>query len=450
MKKKGFIITAIIGIVLLIVGITLLLLLPKKSNKELYADAIQRSLGLKTNKAVEENVEDSVGDAIEEIKDLIGDKYYKVSITGTSTQDEASFTKTDEVFYFGKDQIYINAKDNVNDVINKLEILLKDNRLYFNYENLLDHIYYIDKIDEFFKGAATGDETITKVAQYLIDAFDEAIKNDEVKVDSSELTINGNKYNTKSYGYTFTGNDLYDVITKFVDKVKKDDTVYKKVNELIKESGGAQEITQAEFNQMLDQVVEYAKEVKSLGNLLNYTVYLYKDEVISRQISINISTGQGLIPVSLVDYTVEGYYKAAVATMGYEMFALELKKQDETRTNISFTSMAQELLKGYFKNDSNSIELKLEGVEETMNNTFFYFTFDKKDATGSIKMESDSSKAEYEYSIEEVDEIPEMDVTGSLPFEEMTESDKEKIQKFASMFMPSNGSYNIANYDYSA
>ena len=38
-------------------------------------------------------------------------------------------------------------------------------------------IYYIDKIDEFFKGAATGDETITKVAQYLIDAFDEAIKN---------------------------------------------------------------------------------------------------------------------------------------------------------------------------------------------------------------------------------------------------------------------------------
>ena len=74
MKKKGFIIAGIIGIVLLIVGITLLLLLPKKSNKELYADAIQRSLGLKTNKAVEENVEERVVDAMEENKDLIGDK----------------------------------------------------------------------------------------------------------------------------------------------------------------------------------------------------------------------------------------------------------------------------------------------------------------------------------------------------------------------------------------
>ena len=440
MKKKGIIICSIIGVVLIVGGILLLLLLsPKKSNKQLYTEAIQKSLGLKEDGVKTEKVDD----LLKKLEDEIGNKYYKVSISGTSTKDEASFTKTEESIYFGKDKIYINTSENINDVIHNIEIMLKNNKLYLKYENLLDNIYYLDKIDQYFNSSATEDETIKKIVEYLSDSLSEAIKNEDVNIDSKELTINGNKYDTKSYSYTFTGESLYDVIVSFVDKIKKDENVYKKIIELVKEISKTTEIpeiSQEDFNQMLDQAKEMAKELKSLGNLFTYAVYMYKDDVASRQITVNIPSEQGKLPISVEDYIIDGYYKAAVSTMGYDVFALELKKQDDTKTNISLSSMAQEILTGYFKNDSNGVEIKLEGAMEGMD-SLFYMDFDKKTGRGNIEIKSESSKSNYEYIMEEVDEIPEMNVSGSLPFEDITEEDKEKVEKFLGKFMPSYNNY---------
>ena len=47
MKKKGGLIASILGVVLVIVGGVLLLTSgPKKTNKELFTDAVEKSLGL--------------------------------------------------------------------------------------------------------------------------------------------------------------------------------------------------------------------------------------------------------------------------------------------------------------------------------------------------------------------------------------------------------------------
>ena len=69
-NKKGLLICSIIGAILIIVGILLWIFIPKESNKELYASAFKKSLGLVAGD------EESLGDSIKTIQEKLEKSNY--------------------------------------------------------------------------------------------------------------------------------------------------------------------------------------------------------------------------------------------------------------------------------------------------------------------------------------------------------------------------------------
>ena len=435
MKKKGLIISIILGVVLVTAGILVLLLLPKKSNKEVFTDALGKSLGL-TAKVDDKELENTISD----FKSVLEKNIYKITIKSEAREDEAGYSKSDDVIYFGKNQLYLKSQSLVNDKTINLEGMLKDNKFYFEFKDVLDKVYYIDKINEIFNVAAENNESelFEKLVTYLGDSFTEAINNEDVKTDKAELTINGKKYNAKKYGYTFTGETLYGIATSFIDKLKADDTIYDELKKAFEASNftvegyGKIELTKEVYEAMLDQLPEYAKQLKSLGELATLNIYMYDDEPISRQLTINVDSELGKIPMTISDYTIDGYYKLALSTMGMEAYKLEVKEQSSTNYSISLYMMEEEIITGYMSNKNENYELKLETAGNLSGNSLLLKI--NNDGTGSLNIKTDYSENNVEYKIETVDEVPEMDVKGSVSVEEMTDEEKEKLEEFMEQF----------------
>lgn len=436
MKKKGGIIAAVLGVLLLVVGGVLLLLSgSKKTNKELYTEAIQKSLGLTEEGFENEKIEKGIKEIVEKLEKNI----YKISINGEVTQDEASYGNLDGALYFGKDQFYLKMDASSNDKTINLESMLKDSKIYVSMKNILSKVYYIDGLDELLAGSknVTENTLFNKVVNYLVESFKDVIKEEDVKVDKTEININGKSYKANQYGYTFSGNTLYDVVKSFIEKVKNDKTIIEEINKVVKDSGlleqygGDFNISRDDFSSLLDQALNAASSLKELGNLATITVYMYDDEPISRQISVNIPSGQGNmnVPISIADFKAENYYKLSISSMGMEVYKLEIKGKNDKSGTISFSAMGEEIVKGTYKNEDGNYEFKIESASSEQEGAYILIKINKN-GTGSIEAKSDSSNASITYEIEEVSEIPDMDVSNSVSFEEMTEEDKEILQRF--------------------
>jgi hypothetical protein len=450
MKKKGIIICSIIGVLLIVGGILLLLLLPKKSNKELYTEALEKSLGFK-NDVEDKNIKDSIN----EFNELIKNNIYKISIDADIKEDEAGYNKSENVIYFGKNNFYLESESLLNDKTLNLKSMLKDDKLYFELEDVLDKIYYIDGVDQLFNTAYESGDTvlIEKIASYLGESFKDAIKNKDIVTEKAELVINGEKYNAKLYGYTFTGNTLYDIVVSFIEKIKKDDSIYNELEKSLKninlqaEDYGDVKFDKDTYYQALEQIPEYAKQLKTMGDLATLNIYLHDGDLISREIVINVETEQGKIPLIIADYTVDNYYKAAVSSLGFEAYKLEVKGQNANNGTISFFMMDQELLTGYYSKKDGNYELKLETAGNLSGNSILIKI--NNDGTGSLKVKTEFTEANLDYEIEQVDEIPEMNVRNSVSYEEMTESDKQKLEVFMNQFnvIGQTDNYNIMRQD---
>ncbi len=441
MKKKGGIIATILGVILLVVGAILVLTSgSKKTNKELYTEAVQKSLGL--FKASDSEKTDSDAEkAIEDIIEKLEKDIYKITINGKFTEGEAGFTNANSEIYIGKNKFYLKATANMNDNIYNLEGMLKDNKFYIGMKGILEKVYYLDNIGDFFSKVSSvgNNDLFDKVVKYLKESLEDAIKEDNIKVDTDELTIDGKTYKTKTYGYTFTGNTIYDVVVSFVNKIKNDDSIYNDINKLLEELGGLFEVNEEmsfskeDLKNALDQVPELVKGLKDLGNLATYTVHLSDEDVISRQITINIKQEEMNLSIKLADYKVDNYYKIVASAMGQEMFNAVVKEQSKTNSTISVSVMGQEILTGYMSNNNGNFELSLETVGDLTSGAKILIKINNN-GTGTIDItSSDDSKLSIDYKIEKVDEVPEMDITDSLPFEEMTEEDKEILERFNPM-----------------
>lgn len=453
--KKGIIIPIIIGVVLVVVGIILLLVLsPKKTNKELYTEAVQKSLGFFGNNSKEEYSE-----MIDDLKEKFNSDIYKVIVTGNSTQEEASSSNGQIELYFGKNQLYSKITSMDNDVLKEVEAILKEKIAYIKVNEIADKYFYVD-LEEILKQVNTNDNSgITeKVLNYLVESFKDAIDNKNVVNEKEEITINNNIYNATKYSYSFDGISLYNAINSFAKKIKNDKEIFNEISKILKDSlkdyvdDTTFNLTQDDFNQMIDQLLESVKDVQSFGNLLTYSVYTYKDDVISRQITISIPSEQGSVPIRIADFIMTDsgkfYYKASISAMGMEVVKFEVKQTNDTTYNISVTSSNQELLKGTLINNDSSISLVIEPTNEYSGNSKLEFNYDKKEMTGSISIQQEFEKTSINFSIEKIDEFPEVDLSNSVPYTEMTEEEKEKFKEYFNVVEDSVYNDNYSRFKY--
>ena len=428
----------IVGVVLIIAVILLLIFIPKKSKKQLYVDAIRKSIGLVSNE------ETGIESTVKNIQEKIEKSNYKLTINSKGTQDEAGYSRSESIIYFGKDKLYFTESASSNTLSYALEGMIKDDKFYFEVKDVLDNVYYISKIGEMLKENEDS-ELYSKLADYIIDSFVESLDDKAVTIEDNEVTINGKAYKSKMHSYAYTGETLYNLVINLINKIKDDKDIYKDINKLINESGMISGMSNAEFtrdqiNALLDQLVVPAKELKNLGSLGMYNIYLYDNEVICAEVIIN---GEGHPTIAYYNVVDGGkaYTKLSVVSYGFDAFTYEQKETSKGNSEITISSNNKEVIKGYVKEENGNYELKLQGAGDNADSYILLKV--NSDYSGSLKIVGDVNNIDVTFKLEKTDKIPEMDVKGSIPYEEMPASDKKKLEDFIGMIFPSTNTQSL-------
>ncbi len=437
-NKKTVLVIIIITFTLILAGLLIWLLWPKKSSREIYIDAIKESLGIT---------------ALEEAKDedYFKDKMMKFSLDGyMSVGEEKTSEKLD--FYYGKDQLYFLFTEGMGEEPITLEALMKDKKIYFTIRDVLSKFYYAD-LNELTQGVnIEGEtETISKVMDLFEKAAFDAIDSEKLNVEDAKVTINGVEYKAKKYSYEYTGVDLYKILENFTKELKNDKKLYKELSDKLAGLANG-ELT---LDDMIDLFLTELKPLSDSSNkLFTHTMYMRGSETIQTSLSVVLTEQPMPIIVELVSSKVENkgleYKEVSMHLSGQKLLYGKIEEVSEGNSNISIGFMGQEIVKGYLKETDESVKLRLETTEmfSSILSGQFFESFDdsssyvpdidvtvdvdlKKNDNGvkgtiKAKFSVDDEAMELNYNIEaaEVSEMPKVDVSNSAPYDQMTESDK--------------------------
>ena len=420
-SKKGLIIPIVCAVVLVLAVVLAIILWPKKSNKEIYTEALKDSFGLSKIKE-----QTNFGEKSSEVEKLLEEHLLKMVIEGTTKEDGEVSNKNYEL-YVGKNQFYGLLK---NKEENKtLEAVVKDEKLYFTIENNLKRYYFIDLKDESNNQILTVDSD--KLMTYFFDAFYEVLDEKKLTKSSETITINNKKYSTDKYSYTYNGKDLNETVKLFVIKIKKDKELYKQFENVINSTDVKQEIT---VDELFDTVLKQADAFKNAGDLFTYAIFLKGDDVISTQISANVPFFDQSIPGALtVNSVVENdkvYSEINVSIMGQTIASLVFNQTSDSNIDIKLVSQGEELMTGKLTADENTLKLKLSGTElltEKVDLEMIINVVSDTSLNGTISYTSGSESGNYKIKVEEVDKIPQVDVSNNAPYAEMTDEERSEL-----------------------
>ncbi len=455
-KKKTLLVVIIVVVFLLVAGLLVWFLWPKKSNKEIFTDAIKSSLGFDQVTTLDD-------DELSEYQDYFKDKMIKLAIDGYAVMaGERSSDKLD--LYYGKDQMYLSVEEKDTTGNTGLRAVLKDKKLYFTLVDILSKYYYVD-VENFQMPTVSKEDSAvaSKITDLLEESFFDTIENKKVETESTKISINKKEYSVKKYSYDYTGVDLYNAINNFVKGIKNDKEIYNELNKVI-ESFQERDM---ELDDILDAITSETAVLKDYTNkLFTYTVYLDGSDVISTVITVSISQEQISIPLSFTMNNVKNngllFKEMYLSTMGQRMFSAKYEETSEENANMSFAIMGEDIITGYVKRTDSKFKFRIEATDVfgsmLSGNYFFamdedmydmdevdvdfYFDIDldksKDGVNGKIKAEfsvdDEALILDYDVKTEEVSEMPSVDLSGSAPYEEMTEEDKKALEKFSNNY----------------
>jgi len=464
MKKKGTIIFTILGVVLIAIGVTFAIISsPKKSNKEVFTDALENALGL--NIDGEANLENKIN----EITTAVRDNIYKINLDVETTMDEAGVEKANAEIYFGKNELYGKLYTMINDEVKNVEGLYRDNKVYFTVKDVLSKYYYIDiveKMNELENNISIQDIVkYEKIAEnlltYLKDSLLDAIKEEDIIKSDEKIAINSKDYSSTKYEYSITGNTLYNVIEKFLNKVKNDKDLKELAEVVVKNivnlknkkmiavndkfeyndeyddlddydeeyDDAYDEIANIDFDELVNQLLKEAQEAKNIGEIAKIIVYTYKDNTISTQIMVNATLGEQSIPMKVsFDNVIENglaYRKITFSQAEMEAGYLLINQTSKTNYDIKLVVMMQEMFSGNVTIDGNNMSLNLKTSNALP--LSLSVVADIKEDHGTIKLESEGTVVNITFSYEEVSSFPDIDLSNSVSYNEMTDEEKEMV-----------------------
>ena len=412
MKNKKLLF-AIIGAVLVVAGVLCVFLLwPKKSKKEIYLEAMKKSLGFDLSQ-VEEKVD------YEKLKDMIQHTTAEGTITA---EGQAINVKAD--LYTTLEKIYLNLVLSDNEKNADIDMLFKDNKMYFTVKDMLEKYYIYEDYGSALPSESIPSLNYEKLGKIFKDNFTEAIESKRIEVSDSDKIIKDVEYSTKKYLYTFTGTDAYNMLVNVVKDIKDDKELYDQLKSMIKVNGAM------DFDALLEQGIKELEELKDINELLSYTVYLKGDEVISTEIVAYIPTSmagkKASVPVTIVINNIDKYYQAYLSAVGFRMFEFVA---DGVAGKLSLQYMGEEVINGTISDNKVTIKNASQLIPD------FEMSMDIDKTNNVVKLVLDALGIKGEFTIkgyENTKEFPNIDVSGAVPYTEATGKDKEIIdQMFA-------------------
>jgi len=164
---------------------------------------------------------------------------------------------TDTINYF---DLLINA----NDSEYGLELLTKEDKLYFRIDD--SKYYYTD----YARDGLIDESKYFDIIKFFYEAIDEETSNGDFTKKDIELTIDSKNYDTKKISLSIN-QDLYDkIIDSFLKKIDKDE-IYTNILLLLTNCDKKEDM------------INYLKSFK-VNDSINYSIYLYKSAVIRHEI----------------------------------------------------------------------------------------------------------------------------------------------------------------------
>ena len=412
MKNKKLLF-AIIGAVLVVAGVLCVFLLwPKKSKKEIYLEAMKKSLGFDLSQ-VEEKVD------YEKLKDMIQHTTAEGTITA---EGKAINVKAD--LYTTLEKIYLNLVLSDNEKNADIDMLFKDNKMYFTVKDMLEKYYIYEDYGSALPSESIPSLNYEKLGKIFKDNFTEAIESKRIEVSDSDKIIKDVEYSTKKYLYTFTGTDAYNMLVNVIKDIKDDKELYDQLKSMIPTNGAM------DFDALLEQGEKELEVLKDINDLLSYTVYLKGDEVISTEIVAYIPTSmagkKASVPVTIVINSIDKYYQAYLSAVGFRMFEFVA---DGVAGKLSLQYMGEEVINGTISDNKVTIKNASQLIPD------FEMSMDIDKTNNVVKLVLDALGIKGEFTIkgyENTKEFPNIDVSGAVPYTEATGKDKEILdQMFA-------------------
>ena len=412
MKNKKLLF-AIIGAVLVVAGVLCVFLLwPKKSKKEIYLEAMKKSLGFDLSQ-VEEKVD------YEKLKDMIQHTTAEGTITA---EGQAINVKAD--LYTTLEKIYLNLVLSDNEKNADIDMLFKDNKMYFTVKDMLEKYYIYEDYGSALPSESIPSLNYEKLGKIFKDNFTEAIESKRIEVSDSDKIIKDVEYSTKKYLYTFTGTDAYNMLVNVIKDIKDDKELYDQLKSMIPTNGAM------DFDALLEQGEKELEVLKDINDLLSYTVYLKGDEVISTEIVAYIPTSmagkKASVPVTIVINNIDKYYQAYLSAVGFRMFEFVA---DGVAGKLSLQYMGEEVINGTISDNKVTIKNASQLIPD------FEMSMDIDKTNNVVKLVLDALGIKGEFTIkgyENTKEFPNIDVSGAVPYTEATGKDKEILdQMFA-------------------
>lgn len=405
-KTKIFIMLGI-AVVLIAAGVLTFVFWPKDNIKEVYTKAIKDSLGLKKTDSKDDNrYDDKILKMAFEYNDLLEEtpKNNKFEFVVDNTKKDATGYILFDMFVeeIGKNEQY--------------EMIVEENKVFFTVKDVFEKYYYAEASNEESSNDSTSEVNDDVITNAFEEAFFDVIESGNINKDSKEITINGKKYESTKYSYTFTGNDTYAVIDNAIKKIKEKD---KKQYETIVQSI------------QLDEL----ESLKDLGNLFTYTVYLDDDDnVISANISVNFDFQDQKLNVVIAQQSVEEYSRYYISIAGQKLFDLELEKENDKKVELSLSMMGKKMITGEFVLESeNKMSFNLENTKDLEVDVDIQGTIEvRNDEEVNISVTSiigENVNNEIKLIIDVLDEMPKYDVSNNAPMDEMTDEEKELLEK---------------------
>ena len=402
MKKKWLFLVA--GIILVVGGLLVAFLWPKKSDKELYIDAVKKSLRF-----------DVFGEQSETSKES-NEEYFKNHIlNAVATIEEISNGETKSVKvdgYFTEGRTYLSLIETLmGNTSSDVTYYVTNNKMYIQMKELLDYVYYYDLDQAESKITAVDTKDVDGLLKIVKKAIEDSIDNGRVEIKSSERSINGEKLDTKRFSYEFTGKDISTIGQNIIKGIKEDKDLYKKLDNALRANG-------VDIEEAFEKVNEYLKEAEKLDKLFSYAVYMMGDKVVSQEVSFYVTANEITVPISFTINRTETFFQVNVGAMGIQAFDLTI---DKKAGKISLKVQSQELVSGTIKDGV---------IELTGNNMDIVIKYDKKAKTAYAEIvakdeEGNETKTIIELKVNEVKEIPKFDTTNSKPVSEATDKDKQ-------------------------
>ena len=390
MKNKKILIF-IIGAILIVAGILCFFLWPRKSKKEVYIEAVKKSLGIE----YAESKKDSWGLSEGVIKHF----------TVSGGNDEFNIKSFD--FYIAEDKAYMTGIIPVEGEEVTFEGLVKDDNFYFTLKDLLEKYYYFKTGSD----EKTDTSAIDKLEEIVKDNLAEAIENKNVKKEDTTRTINKKEYKVTEYSYTFKGTDIYNILKNIVEDIKNDKNL---ANDLFGES------TAKNIDKTVEELLKSMEPLKEVGDIISYSVYLKSDELISAELRIYIPSGSGSqqmsIPVAIGYNKLDGFFEAYVSTLGARLGELVVDKKAGT---IALSVQGSKIIEGTITDSKIVVNTTGKGLPE------IGAVIEKGNGKYTLTLNVMGEEIKINVTSEEVKTFPSIDVSGAVPYNEATGNDKD-------------------------